>query len=1267
MTLFYSLRGALGEKHLLQEHEEAILSLLQGDYAKADVERLIGHKQVYSLRLTQQARLLFTLHQVQGKNYLLILDYLPNHDYHKTRFLKYGVLQQYLDKQKEAYLQATHAAEDEEQSLFEKISPQEFVDLVRPIQTEVQNATLDRSVLDFYQQQWIELSGEQQEILELPLPAVVTGAAGSGKSCIALSLLSAQAKGYLDAIPTQDEKEESCSLLYVTETPRLAAEMQNLWQALPIARDTPGLVRFLTYQQLLQELINFPNPTWVGFEEFAMWYEGYYLEREKNQAKIQKRSLVTLPSHLLYQEFRIASGCTEAQYCHLEADTPSSNTKRQTVYAEYQCYVNFLQTQKKIDPALYPLLLKNRYNLIIADEVQNFSPGQLKILTNLAPKKAFAAFGDPHQDTANHRSVFPFLWSLLDVKKKNRKALQLTYRSPPQVVGIANQILAFKRDLLGGLNYKGESVGIQALTSKHQGGQFFLIQEEQLNACPWLEQSAKGTNFAVVTWPQYQKEAKKRFQTDFVFTPEQIKGLEFSFVLVFKLFAYYAPLFHYANQRIKQIRKLDQKTSMHQPKEGKKDQKFQDYLNQINEIYTLCTRATQTLLLCREPTEENSVLFDLFLPLGETQLPAEFLLAPANSLEDWEKQILTLFNTGNEYNQTLAWSLFQNKFNKEKQAFEDLVAPFRAIKPPKPPQTSSKEKTQSNPETSQLALGKNLKASAKNSPVKAQQSKIATAEETQALALSKQFTSKRLEYSLRNLDFHALFLKTYLSEKDSSITLVHFLQKEPQVSLFVSCLVHHSDLLHKVTVAPILTYLTQNKLPVHEKLQHLHQAQKTFKKLLRLYPQRDPKQLDAPLFIAVQARNISFIHLLKSLGACLDQIAKDGYSTPVYKATDLGFFDVVMELQALGVNLLTPLPNGSTVLHLAAQLGHISILRELHKLQADFNLQISGGHTPAHMAADYEQIETLELLGEWGADFNKPTEDGTRPIHYAASNGNLKVLDVLIKFGAKLDLVTNYSDTAAHFAAQEGRLAFISKLKVLNAPLNLLDKQGLTPLFTAARRGQIDVVRTFHSLGLDLTEYCMNITPTFAAVSTQNIPLLEVLYECVGAKIHKKSAYGKSPIFFAVECGYTAVLAKLHELGGNINEAERDISLLACAIKHSHLGCVKYLIRKGADTSGQIQYSYNLYDPQKNREWQIKMGVKLRDCLGEDFPLQGTMLLSLFDFADIIASPVIIQELKKIKPQEPNKQHSASRLLFLGKTPPKDIEMDSNHLLSFTS
>ncbi len=78
------------------------------------------------------------------------------------------------------------------------------------------------------------------------LPLIISGAAGSGKSCVGLSILA----NYVESLT-----EDKYPLLYVTESEQLSTHMQLSWQSLPIAQDLNfNDVQFKSYQQLIIDI-----------------------------------------------------------------------------------------------------------------------------------------------------------------------------------------------------------------------------------------------------------------------------------------------------------------------------------------------------------------------------------------------------------------------------------------------------------------------------------------------------------------------------------------------------------------------------------------------------------------------------------------------------------------------------------------------------------------------------------------------------------------------------------------------------------------------------------------------------------------------------------------------------------------------------------------------------------------------------------------------------------------------------------------------------
>ena len=352
MAIIYYWRGALGDADFLNEHQEAIQKIITNTYAPGDLEMLKGHRDVFSYRLSRSSRLLFTTVDMEGHRYLLLLEHLPTHDYQKSHFLRSGVLKRYLL----AHEGDAAAAALEFQSI-------DGVDLgLQALDTEDKSAI----ALDYYHQEFIQLSGLQQEALQIPLPAIISGVAGSGKSCVAMTLLSDYVHKY-----HRLQADEPRTLLYVTESSKLARNMESAWAELPVAEQLPPNIRiqFRAYNELLVELAELNGKTMVDGADFKAWYADY-AKRQRKLKKTTSDKTNRLNSEVTYQEFRICSAYTNANYCTL-GERQSSLPKgvaRETLYTAYQAYLLHLDEKQCLHPAFHILAHHETHDLIVVDE-----------------------------------------------------------------------------------------------------------------------------------------------------------------------------------------------------------------------------------------------------------------------------------------------------------------------------------------------------------------------------------------------------------------------------------------------------------------------------------------------------------------------------------------------------------------------------------------------------------------------------------------------------------------------------------------------------------------------------------------------------------------------------------------------------------------------------------------------------------------------------------------------------------------------------------
>nr|MBA2652958.1 hypothetical protein [Tatlockia sp.] len=195
--------GLFDPEDLAKDYESTVEKLIDGNYQGLDLEKLDGYN-VYSVRVNHSDRLLFTTIIVNDKPYLLLLDAVLNHDYGKSRFLKRGVLKNYLE------LHGKIFSEEIKSAHFKATDKPPAA----PTENRKQNPSLHYSRIDFFNQKFIELDTLQSGIVtKKKLPLLISGAAGSGKSCVALSSLS----HYVQTLA-----EDKFPILYVTESEQLA-------------------------------------------------------------------------------------------------------------------------------------------------------------------------------------------------------------------------------------------------------------------------------------------------------------------------------------------------------------------------------------------------------------------------------------------------------------------------------------------------------------------------------------------------------------------------------------------------------------------------------------------------------------------------------------------------------------------------------------------------------------------------------------------------------------------------------------------------------------------------------------------------------------------------------------------------------------------------------------------------------------------------------------------------------------------------------------
>ncbi|MDP3705638.1 MAG: AAA family ATPase [Legionellaceae bacterium] len=634
MTTIYYWNGASGDNDMLTQYQTAITRLLQGDYASADLEKLKGRIDsspiIYSLRLSGKVRILFTTRIMHGKPYLHILECLDTHDYQKSRFLKKSVLKNYLKN-----LEEPEGIGSSISTWFESANDMDD----RPTFEKNSEKSQTYIPLDCFSQQFVQLSSDQQETLNKPLPVIINGVAGSGKTYIALSLLR-------QFITNNRHSDEPKRILYVTQELRLIDKMMKAWETFYIPNpnsDEQDLVQvdFLTYNELFAQLLEKPHPmTELPQENNPLFHDWV------NQLK--SHDLDPTPS-LLFQEFRICSGLSEEDYIALGEHQSACTTEQQRrhVYHRYLAYNEYLGDDK-VDSMFYSLsaeeIQPNRYQFIVVDEAQSLSLVQQKNLDQLADNHAIAYCIDPLQnmiDQCPSRILLEtYFWDL--GIKDIVSTIRQNYRCSSRVALVANAILSAQQQVTGKIDKKEAGSLFIDETAAAPGATFL---SDRKNIEQYRREMTEG--FAVITQPEFIEEACQLFRTGLVLTPEQIQGQEYHTVVIYHLLS--------GQESTDVLRTISEKLKAadykkpeaNRPKKGQNN--YQTLSPWFHRLFTAYTRSQNTLIICEERNRNPSLnlLLDQIRDSITATSVVDDTISASSRVVDWNKEISKQLEYGN--------------------------------------------------------------------------------------------------------------------------------------------------------------------------------------------------------------------------------------------------------------------------------------------------------------------------------------------------------------------------------------------------------------------------------------------------------------------------------------------------------------------------------------------------------------------------------------------------------------------------------------------
>lgn len=576
-----------------KQYQKIIHFLEQDDFHSAEVKKLI-EQDYYRAKLDDTNRLLFKIVHYQGECYALILEVIHQHTYEKSRFLRGAKI-------------------DETKILL--IAPDQVAEAGLP---ELSYINPDSRRVQFLDK-IISFDPDQQEIYSLPLPLIVIGPAGSGKTALTLEKMK-QAQG---------------RILYITLSPYLVENSRNLYYAHHYENEDQELA-FLSFREYL-ETIRVPEGREINYSLFVGW-----LSRFPKQQRVGD-------AHKLYEEFRgvITGPSVDKPWLsrenYLELGVRQSiflAEEREQSYTLFEKYLTYLKENRLYDPNIlahdYLALVQPNYDFIIVDEVQDITNIQLQlILRSLKKPTQFLLCGDSNQivhpnffSWSNLKSMF-YRADDLETRQITR-ILRTNYRNAAIITDLANRLLRIKQRRFGSIDR--ESHYLITNLGDRRGDVHFLpdsdAAKKELN-----QKTRRSTKFAVLVMRDEQKaEARRFFDTPLLFSIQEAKGLEYENVILWNFISGERANFQAIVEGIS-VSDLEGDLTYARARD-KTDKSSEVYKFFINALYVAMTRAVGNLYLMESDTRHP--LLDL---LGLKDVRGQVsVAAQQSSLEEWQAE-----------------------------------------------------------------------------------------------------------------------------------------------------------------------------------------------------------------------------------------------------------------------------------------------------------------------------------------------------------------------------------------------------------------------------------------------------------------------------------------------------------------------------------------------------------------------------------------------------------------------------------------------------
>jgi ankyrin repeat protein len=1080
--------------------------------------RHLTQGQLYSLRVNNEIRLIFNPVKRKGEQIWLLIDVFENHQYQELLNKNNNWLSKCIKKTLEITAEEIEKAKD--------------------IQVK------EDSGIEFHHNQFILLDKHQKKAKASTLPAIFTGAPGSGKSALAV-LCAAQ---YIKQ--NQGALEQKHRLLILTQSENLSNALHKEWIMLC---EYEGLdmqafeVHFKTPKQLFKEhcaQTGTPLPQLVTQAHFQKWFTKHtdtelnlikqsFTPQKKKQQQLspEEQFIADFAKHPknVYEEFCVMTGYQSFEEYNTAVGGKHSlftdPKQRDWIWCTYQRYQKLLGENNEVDLFFHPLLVKKRYNLVILDETQDLSRIQLRSAVNIVKQfKLIFNVGD-HQKIHGSHTIVPYLKSVFqsiskDIKVTHQRLLA-SYRCGSELIKLINAMLQIKyhvttetanKDVLKFVATNEEAT--------EKGSAYWLEKPEHLTP---LLNDLNNADFAVITPPEFKTEAQGLFDIERVFTPEESKGLEYKHVLLYRFFE--CPEYKEINPI------LDKNFKLHN---NPQEQAIPTapaasirYTDLCNEGFVSFSRATHSVSVY-QPRAQNMGIHQL------RSLFKEFIVA--NNNQTAHAQAIPTQSTDEEWQERKA-SFKSPELQEQAQAINKKLSPAQEVKsevseptPREVSQSQTRRTSRANSSNTTALAPKSNPAQQRNSKNKSQtstSSRSVVQEEAHRLIDDiLQLKKSSLIPFLKNPKAEEILFDTLIKSPATNnidTTLAEWIINRKEKQLFIDCII---KLLNEMTAS-------KKKLDIE-------QVSRLINILCRQIFKKDTMATFFYFLLSsAQVEEKIFVFIRK-------YISVSALNSVLHFTNDKGTF------LRLVINQKNPL-----------------FIKNLHLFCDLTTLRDIKGFTAIHYAMENPHIPTIILLSDLGINLDVTDDRGMRPIDHAAIDNLFLACGALACLGVDINAAGDDGDMPLHRAASNGHIKVIEELILRGAKVNASGFKGATPAFRAAEWNQLEALKLLHKHGAKLNQKCaLGQTLCHAVAAEGHIEVINFIYENDKELLSVADDNGICPIHFAAANNQIDALIALVKYKVNLNAYDKDgLTVAHILVQNNNIERLIELKKLGLDVS----------------------------------------------------------------------------------------------------